>query len=165
MAVRKMTAADISAAARMEQVCFSDPWSQEMLQESLENPFYCFYVDEESGVMRGYAGMFSVLDEGNIANIAVLPEYRRRGIGEALLSELIQHGFEEKLSVLYLEVREGNAPAIALYRKMGFSETGYRKYYYHNPEEGARIFTKILKNSRDDDVCLSPKDRPSREWS
>ena len=145
MAVRKMAAEDIDAAAQLEQVCFSDPWTPAMLKESLENPLYCFFVDEEAGVVRAYAGMFSVLDEGNIANIAVFPEYRRKGIGEALLSALIQYGTERGLSVLFLEVREGNLPALSLYRKLGFTETGYRSNYYHDPEEGARILTKKLK--------------------
>lgn len=145
MAVRKMTAEDIDAAAQLEQICFSDPWTAEMLKESLENPLYCFFVDEKDGVIRGYAGMFSVLDEGNIANIAVFPEYRRRGVGEALLSALIQYGRDTDLSVLFLEVREGNLPALSLYQKLGFIETGYRRNYYHDPEEGARILAKKLK--------------------
>ncbi len=145
MAVRRMTAADIDAAARLEQACFSDPWTAEMLKDSLENPLYCFFVDEKDNAIRGYAGMFSVLDEGNIANIAVFPEYRRKGIGEALLLALIQYGREAELSVMFLEVREGNLPALSLYRKLGFTETGYRRNYYHDPEEGARIMMKELK--------------------
>ena len=166
MAVRRMTAEDIPGAARLEQVCFSDPWSPAMLKESLENPLYRFFVDEEAGTLTAYAGMFSVLDEGNIANIAVFPEYRRKGIGEALLSALIRCGYEEGLSVLFLEVRESNNPAISLYLKLGFTETGYRKNYYHEPEEGARIFTKILKDAAaDGDSGQRPEDRPSFERS
>ena len=161
-----MTAEDISAVSRLEQLCFSDPWSAEMLKESLENPLYRFFVYEDAGAAAGYAGMFLVLDEGNIANIAVFPEYRRKGIGEALLSALIQCGRDEKLSVLILEVREGNLPALALYRKKGFTETGYRKNYYHDPEEGARILMLSLKSEvPDKDGCLSTDAGTSCEWS
>ena len=109
-----------------------------------QNPLYRFFVDEEDGKTAGYAGMFLALDEGNIANVAVFPEYRRKGIGEALVSALLACGYEEALTRMFLEVREGNTPAIALYRKLGFTETGYRRDYYHDPEEGARIFTRIL---------------------
>ena len=151
MAVRQMKAADIEAAARLEQLSFSDPWSAEMLMESLENPLYRFFVDEEAGTVRGYAGMYIVLDEGNITNIAVDPEERRKGIGEALLSALIRCAADNELSVLCLEVREGNLPALSLYRKLGFSETGFRKNYYHNPEEGARLFTKMLYEGNTED--------------
>lgn len=144
MAVRKMTEQDLEDAVRLEQCCFSEPWTKEMLRESLQNPLYRFFVDEEDGKTAGYAGMFLALDEGNIANVAVFPEYRRKGIGEALVSALLACGYEEALTRMFLEVREGNTPAIALYRKLGFTETGYRRDYYHDPEEGARIFTRIL---------------------
>ena len=144
MAVRKMTEQDLEDAVRLEQSCFTEPWTKEMLKESLQNPLYRFFVDEEDGKTAGYAGMFLALDEGNIANVAVFPEYRRKGIGEALVSALLSCGYEEALTRMFLEVREGNIPAISLYRKLGFTETGYRRDYYHNPEEGARIFTRIL---------------------
>ena len=144
MAVRRMTPEDLPEAARLERECFSDPWTEEMLRESLENPLYRFFVDEEADTLRGYAGMFMALDEGNTANIAVFPEYRRKGVGEALVSALLACCREECLSVLFLEVREGNLPAVSLYRKLGFTETGYRKNYYHDPEEGARIFMRQI---------------------
>lgn len=144
MTVRRMTPADLPAVSALERAVFSIPWTEAMLAESLAQPLYRFFVYERDGQILGYAGMFAVLDEGNIANIAVLPEYRRQGIGRALLTALINEGREESLSRMFLEVRETNLPAIALYRKLGFTEAGYRKEYYHDPEEGARIFTLEL---------------------
>lgn len=139
-----MTAEDLKKAAELEEICFSDPWTYGMLSESLENPLYRFFVYERDGQVSGYAGMFKALDEGNIANIAVFPEYRRQGIGEALLTALIEEARKEGLSRMFLEVRETNHPAVALYKKLGFTEAGYRKDYYHDPEEGAKILTLNL---------------------
>ena len=144
MAIRKMTAADLEAAVCLEQACFSDPWSRAVLEESLTHPLYHYFAEEEDGTVRGYAGLSIILDEGNIANIAVLPEYQRRGIGEALLQALIRCAREAGVRDLFLEVREHNAPAIALYEKYGFQRTGYRKDYYQDPVEDARIYTLKL---------------------
>lgn len=144
MNVRRMNPGDLEKAAELEEICFSDPWTYEMLSESFENTLYRFFVYEQDGQVTGYAGMFKALDEGNIANIAVFPEYRRQGIGEALLAALIDEGRKEGLSRMFLEVRETNYPAVALYKKLGFTEAGYRKDYYHDPEEGAKILTLDL---------------------
>ena len=95
---------------------------------------------EEDGAVLGYAVLSAVLDEGNLDNIAVAPEYRRRGVADALLGALTGFG-RECLALLTLEVRASNAPAIALYEKHGFAAVGRRKNYYSAPREDAVLMT------------------------
>ena len=142
MIVRKLEKKDIPRVAELERLCFSDPWSERELSSCLENPFYVFLAAEEDGEVFGYAGMIVVLDEGNIANVAVAKEKRRRGFAEALLSELIREGEERGVRRYFLEVRESNLPAISLYEKKGFRRIGLRTDYYRNPRENALLYGK-----------------------
>ena len=137
-----MTPEDLFRVAALERLCFpADPWSPEIFLAALENPNTAVLLARgENGAILGYAVLSAVLDEGNLDNIAVVPEARRRGVGEALLSAMI--GFSrENLSVLMLEVRASNAPAIALYGKHGFAVVGRRKNYYNAPKEDAILMT------------------------
>ena len=93
----------------------------------------------------GYVGMMFVLDEGYISNVAVSPEHRRQGIASALIGELLRRAEELRLSFVTLEVRESNAPAIALYERFGFAPVGRRKGYYDAPKEDAILMTRFLK--------------------
>ncbi len=111
----------------------------------LEKPESIFLVAEEEGIPVGYLGLEGVLDEGYIANVAVHPGYRRRGIASILLEEMIRLGHEKEFSFLTLEVRPSNHPAIALYTHQGFKEEGRRKNFYSDPREDALIMTKRLK--------------------
>ena len=97
----------------------------------------------EDGALLGYAVLSTVLDEGNLDNIAVAPEARRRGVADALLSVVTGFG-REHLSRLMLEVRASNAPAIALYEKYGFAAVGRRKNYYDAPREDAVLMTLVF---------------------
>ncbi len=142
----EMQSKHVEDAAVLEKLCFSMPWSESMLRGELENPLSHYVAAlDDTGRLVGYAGMLSVLDEGYIANIAVLPEYRRRGAADALLNSLTEYGKAQNLSFLTLEVRKSNAPAISLYRKHGFSVEGVRKKYYEQPPEDAYIMTLFLK--------------------
>lgn len=136
-----MDRSHIGQIARLEKLCFSQPWSERALEEELYNPQAGFIVaeDGEGGVL-GYAGLQAVLDEGYIDNIAVEPAARRHGVADALLDVFCRFG-REHLAFLTLEVRESNAPAIALYRKHGFAEAGRRKNFYTAPKEDAVIMT------------------------
>ena len=137
-----MTAAHLPQVAALEKVCFpSDPWSEELFRAALEHPGTTVLLAEgdDSGVL-GYAVLSAVLDEGNLDNIAVAPHCRRKGVADALLSALIQTG-RTSLSVLLLEVRASNLPAIALYEKYGFVPVGRRKNYYESPREDALLMT------------------------
>ena len=136
-----MTAARLPQVAALEQVCFpADPWSENLFRAALENPGAAVLLAEEDGAVLGYAVLSAVLDEGNLDNIAVAPEYRRRGVADALLGALTGFG-RGRLSVLMLEVRASNAPAIALYEKHGFRPVGRRRNYYSDPREDAVLMT------------------------
>ena len=132
----------LSAIAALERACFSHPWSEAMLAEALYNDAACFIVAQgEDGSVLGYAGLHVILDEGYIDNVAVDPAYRRQGVADALIGAFTRFG-EAKLAFLTLEVRAGNAPAIALYEKHGFYGVGRRKGYYDDPKEDAVLMTR-----------------------
>ena len=136
-----MSAARLPQVAALEQVCFpADPWSENLFRAALENPGAAVLLAEEDGAVLGYAVLSAVLDEGNLDNIAVAPEYRRRGVADALLGALTGFG-RECLALLTLEVRASNAPAIALYEKHGFRPVGRRRNYYSDPREDAVLMT------------------------
>lgn len=137
-----MTAAHLPAVAALEKICFpADPWSGELFRDALDNPRTAILLAEgENGAVLGYAVLSAVLDEGNLDNIAVAPDARRRGVADALVGALTGFG-REHLSVLMLEVRASNAPAIALYEKHGFTAVGRRKNYYDAPREDAILMT------------------------
>ncbi len=137
-----MTAEHLPAVAALEKICFpADPWSEELFREALENPSVAVLLAQRAdGAILGYAVLSTVLDEGNLDNIAVAPDARRQGVGEALLRTLTGFG-REHLSCLMLEVRASNTPAIALYEKHGFQAVGRRKNYYDAPKEDAVLMT------------------------
>ena len=132
----------------LERQCFSLPWTKEQLESQLPDEQHCFLIALEEERVLGYVGMMHVLDEGYIGNVAVRPAYRRRGIAGALLQALETLGREKALSFLTLEVRAGNAPAIALYEKNGYACVGRRPDYYDHPREDAILMTKYLKQEK-----------------
>ena len=132
----------ISAVAEMEKLCFSDPWSVNSITSELNNPLSLWLVAMDEDKLVGYVGSQSVLGWSDMMNLAVLPDYRRQGVGEGLVKELIEKLQEQKNTCLTLEVRSSNAPAIGLYEKMGFVQVGKRPNYYHNPKEDALIMRK-----------------------
>ena len=143
--IRPLLKEDIPSAAAIEKACFSMPWSEREIRESFENTeLYRFFAAEEDGKVIGYASMSLILDEADIDNIAVLAEARKRGVGSALLAGLLRCAAENGASAAVLEVRDSNSPAIRLYEAFGFRQVGFRKNYYQNPEEGARIYGRAL---------------------
>ncbi len=136
-----MDRSHLAAVAAIERACFSAPWSEDMLAQELYHANACYIVaiGEDDAVM-GYAGLYAVLDEGYITNIAVAPAYRRRGVADALVAAFCRFG-REHLSFLTLEVRQSNEAAISLYQKHGFSPAGRRKNYYTHPVEDAILMT------------------------
>ena len=131
----------LDAAAELERLCFSQPWSRQGLEEELENPLAFFYVALLDGKTAGYAGMHCVAGEAYAANIAVFPECRRRGVGRALAQKLAESARSEGCSFLSLEARVSNESAVSLYRGLGFQEEGRRKRFYTSPQEDAVILT------------------------
>ena len=128
----------------LEKRCFSMPWPAELLKSQLKDTQHEFIAAlDAEGKVLGYVGMMYVLDEGYISNVAVAPEARRQGIADALIARLEEICETLALSFVSLEVRAGNAPAIALYEKHGFRRVGLRKNYYERPREDALIMTKF----------------------
>ena len=144
MIIRTMESKDIKDIAELEKVCFSDPWSENSIASELENRLSYWLVAEEDGRVVGYVGSQSVLDGADVMNLAVSPEFRRQGIGEALVKALVAHLQQKGIIALMLEVRVSNTPAIALYQSLGFVQVGRRPRYYHNPREDALIMRKEL---------------------
>ena len=108
----------------------------------MKNPLSLWLVAIDDNKLAGYVGSQSVLGWADMMNLAVAPEYRRLGIGEKLVTELIEKLKENQVTCLTLEVRISNEPAIKLYPKLGFAEVGRRPGYYHNPREDALILRK-----------------------
>lgn len=144
MQIRKMIEADIEAISKLEQVCFSMPWSQAAFQKALHQPEVLFLVAKENEKVIGYVGMYIAVDEGNITNVAVAPEHRKKQIGVGLLETLLKEAADRKVRQIFLEVRQGNLPARKLYQKIGFMEIGHRKNFYDKPQEDAILMKKIL---------------------
>ena len=143
--IRDAGAEDLDALQEMEEACFSLPWTREQLCGQLPDEQHEFLVAEaENGDMLGYIGMMAVLDEGYISNVAAAPSARRRGIGRALLKELLRRAETRRLAFVTLEVRESNEGAIALYAGEGFSVVGRRRNYYEHPREDALLMTKFF---------------------
>ena len=135
----------ISQIAALERECFSEPWSEEGLSAELTNSQARFFVCEEDGEVLGYMGMHIVLDECYIANVAVSPLHRCKGIGNALVNHCIQTAKAEGCCFITLEVRVSNRNAITLYEKNGFCAVGERKDFYSHPKENGLIMTKELR--------------------
>lgn len=131
--------------AELEQLCFSDPWSLQSVQNELRNPLSTWLVAVEDGVVLGYVGAQTAADESDIMNIAVHPQYRRAGLGKKLLSALQTALLARASTAITLEVRSSNNSAITLYEKMGFITVGCRPNYYFHPREDAIIMRKELK--------------------
>lgn len=125
----------------LEKLCFSLPWTIEQLRSQLPDEHHIFLTALEGEHLLGYVGMMYVLDEGYISNVAVAPEARRKGIGDALIEELMKRAGLLGLAFVTLEVRQSNAPAAALYEKHGFTAVGKRKNYYDLPREDAVLMT------------------------
>lgn len=137
-----LTSSDAEKIADIEKACFSVPWSENSVTEMLKDSLSHFYGIEEDGKLAAYLGFNSVLDEVNIYDIAVLPDYRRKGFAKRLLEKAEEFCKENKISKLMLEVRESNTGARKLYSGFGCIEEGKRKNYYNNPKEDAILMTK-----------------------
>lgn len=137
---------DINAYSKdiavIEKHCFKTPWTDEQIRSS-DNTV--FFLAKEENKPIGYAGMYTVLDEGYVTNIGVMPLHRRKGIGKKLLEALIEFSNDSNLAFLSLEVRPSNLPAIKLYESFGFVSEGLRKNFYSNPREDGLIMTRYFK--------------------
>ena len=132
----------VAQIAELENTCFSDPWSEASIASELSNPLSCWLVAVEGEKVAGYIGSQTVMGETDMMNVAVHPDFRRQGVAKALILALVDALKERGSHWLMLEVRQSNAPARALYEKLGFAEVGRRKNYYSKPREDALILRK-----------------------
>lgn len=142
MEIRKMTAREVPQVAELEKLCFAMPWSEKSVAGELENPLSLWLVAMDGESLAGYVGSQTVMDETDMMNLAVTPQFRRQGVGEALVNALVASLKELGSRCLTLEVRDSNGPARALYAKLGFAEVGRRRGYYRDPREDALILRK-----------------------
>lgn len=143
MEIRRMLECDLDQVAAIERDIFSDPWSRKSFADTYQKKENCYLVAVESGEVLAYCGFWGVLDEADICNVAVRKDARRKGLAEAMLRKLMEEGEKLGVKAFTLEVRVGNEPAAALYRKLGFEAVGVRPGYYTKPKEDALIMWKI----------------------
>ena len=134
----RLHAAMLPAVAELEQAVFPHPWSEQALSLLCGQEAFGFAVTDGARVMA-YGGMLTVLDEGQITNIATHPDHRRNGYAAAVLEALLAEARLRRLSFVTLEVRESNVPAISLYQKHGFETVGRRPRFYTQPVEAALL--------------------------
>ncbi len=145
--IEMMNETHIDGILEIEKKCFPDePWTRKMFESELENMISAFIVgvDENSGDVVCYGGMWIIADIAEITNIAVAPNAQRQGLGEKTLNILLDVCRERGLAAVNLEVRENNAAALGLYEKLGFEAVGRRKKYYNNKHD-AILMTKNLQ--------------------
>jgi [ribosomal protein S18]-alanine N-acetyltransferase len=143
--VRRMAAADVATVVGIETDAFSSPWSAGTFESLLDRPgLELLVMEHESEGVIGYAVLWCVLDQGELANVAVTPRLRGRGLGRHLLARVLEVARERGIETMFLEVRASNERALELYRSFGFSDVGRRKGYYDRPREDALIMAAKL---------------------
>ena len=142
MILREMEIDDLEQVMEIERDLFSVPWTKEGFFTFLTRKNSMFLVVEEKGEILGYCGLLTVLDEGDVTNVAVRRDRQREGIGQFLMQSMIRLAGEIGVNMIHLEVRVGNGTAVRLYERMGFTRDGIRKDYYSDPKEDAILMTR-----------------------
>ena len=158
--IRVIREEDVAQIHEIEKLCFAMPWSEEsILHDIRENAVARWLVlDDGEGNVLAYAGMWFVLDEAHVCNVAVHPDHRRKGYGKKIFDALCDMAYANSMALMTLEVRRSNLPAQALYHACGFLDVGYRKRYYEDTGEGAYLlWNKDLGATVEKNACL--KDR------
>lgn len=148
--IRKGQSEDIDAIAHLEEMTFPFPWSRESIRHDVEeNPRAVILVAEWNGSFAGYMDVWRIAGEGQLNNIAVMPEARGHGIGGKLMKRMMEYLQEQGDGEITLEVRGSNAPAIHLYQKLGFEEVGRREKYYLDNGEDALLMRCLLRPEKE----------------
>ncbi len=142
--ISKMTADDLEQVYEIDKNAFAIPWHRSSFEEELKNILATYLVARQDNIIVGYIGMWFVMDECHITNIAVHSDFRRQGIASKLIKQMIKLCKEHEISYILLEVRKNNISAQKLYEKFGFKSDGIRKDYYKNPD-----------NTREDAILMS----------
>ncbi len=140
--IKKMTETDIEAVHGIETRVFSDPWSKQAFISDLKNDYAYPLVTRFENKVAGYACLYRANDEIRIGNLAVVPDFQRRGIGTKLMDYIIKLAGELQKKLLILEVRQSNEAARKLYEKFDFKVAGQRRFYYRKPAEDALIMIR-----------------------
>ena len=144
--IRPMRKSDIDEVHKVEVDCFADPWSKKSLMDELKNNLARYLVADLNGKIVGYIGIWLIVDEGHITNVAVHSDYRGLRIGDRLVHEMVELCKKEGVVSMTLEVRTSNTVAQNLYKKYGFKLAGIRKEYYSDNKEDAIILWNQLKD-------------------
>ena len=140
--IRPMEVSDTEQVEMIEKQIFSIPWSQKSFEDACQSNDNIYLVCEMNGQIAGYCGLWTVLGEGNITNMAVSGGFRRLGIAETLMKEMEKRGMSKNVVTYFLEVRKSNKAAVNLYKKMGYVQIGVRKNFYEKPVEDALVMSK-----------------------
>jgi len=133
---RIMQARDVPGVFSVERQCFEHNWTVESYESEINNILATYVVAEENDVIIGFGGFWTVIDEAQITNIGVLANYRRRGVAQKILNEMMQLAVVKSCFSMTLEVKVDNIAAIGLYEANGFEKAGIRKNYYDNKTDG-----------------------------
>ena len=144
MEIRAWAKEDISKIAALERECFSDPWTEESLQQGFSQPIFYGTLIEEQGEIVGYACQTVLFEDAEIAIVAVAPAHRKRGLGKVLMNAMQEQAIGLGAEQTFLEVRVSNLAALALYRGFGFKDVRVRKRYYADGED-ALVMKKTIK--------------------
>lgn len=144
--VRLMKREDLPEVCAIEKDNFSVPWSEKSFAESMERNDTVFLAADANGEIAGYLGCYCIAGEGEITNVAVKASFRRKGIGSKLFEKLYETAASLETEEFFLEVRESNAAAIALYTREGFEKEGIRRNFYEKPTEHAVIMRRTATN-------------------
>ena len=132
--MRAMTQDDVDAVLAIEQAVQRFPWTRGNFADALNSGYLCRVDETEEGGIRGYAILMPVVDEAELLTIGVAQAEQRKGLGRAILAEMLSMAREKNMKRVFLEVRSSNVAAIALYRSAGFSQVGLRRGYYQNAD-------------------------------
>ena len=149
MKYRKMKLGDLFAIGELERIIFDDAWSVSSCRGALENHSVYAVVAEDDDGIAGYGFMMGTQEEAEILRVAVVPDKRRQHIGSGLLEDMLDYGDYEGYTNIFLEVRESNSAARALYEKCGFEIIGKRVDYYKNPKEDAVIMELVFTDDEE----------------
>ena len=150
MMMRAMTREDVEAALAIEQAVQRFPWTRGNFIDVLDSGYACRVDEAEDGEIRGYAILMPLVDEAELLSIGVAAAQQRKGLGRAMLTEMLEIARDRDMQRVFLEVRSSNVAAIALYRSAGFSEIGVRNDYYRNVNGSEDALVMACELSKDE---------------
>ena len=144
VSIRPMVASDQATIVRLERQIFPDPWSVSTFEDILEDDDWQGFVAEYDGSVVVYTCILAIAGECHLANIAVVPDFRRKSVAKQLLEHILEVARQKECDTMLLEVRVSNRDAIAFYERNMFAQTNVRKRYYHDPTEDAAVMIRQL---------------------